>query len=141
MTRGGDMRKPTAGPQVFRGRFRSFGVLLAEDPLLDLLACPPKVLCHILENRGQGPDSKRVVTWDGDMVLAGLFRGEPQVASRLAGQAVTEGGERLGKILSRNVTGEPHTAMSSSRTKWSRISFGLASSSSKWQRTASRTCS
>lgn len=136
------LMKATAVHRSFAaGRLRSFEVLLAKDPLLDLPACPPKVLCYILENRGQSPDSKRVVTWDGDMVLSGLFRGEPQVASRLAGQAVTEGGERLGKVLSRNVTGKPHTARSSSRTKWSRISFGLASSSSKWQRTASRTCS
>ena len=69
-----------------------------------------------------------------------LFTEEP-LLDFLAGHSVAEGSQRLGQILARDVPRKPHTAISSSRTKWSRISFGLASSSSKWQSTASRTCS
>ena len=115
--------------------------LLTKDSVLDFLACPPEMLGHVLKYRGEGSDPKRVVTRDRDVVLSGLLRGEPQMAPRLASQPIAEGSERLGQILARDIPRKPHTAMSSSRTKWSRISFGLASSSSKWQRTASRTCS
>jgi hypothetical protein len=104
--------------------------LLIEDPFLDLLACPPKVLGYVLENRGESSDPKRIVARDRDVVLSGLLRGESQVASCLASQSIAKGSERLGQVLARDVTRKPHTAMSSSRTKWSRISFGLASSSS-----------
>ena len=97
------------------------------------------MLGYILENPSESSDPKWIVARDRDVVLSGLLRGEPQVASRLASQPVAEGGERLSQVLARDVTRKPHTAMSSSRTKWSRISFGLASSSSKWQSTASRT--
>ena len=74
-------------------------VLLTEDLLLNLLACPSKVLGHILKNRGEGSHPERVVAWDGHVVLSGLLRCEPQMASSLASQPIAEGCERLGQIL------------------------------------------
>jgi hypothetical protein len=79
-------------------------VLLTEDPFLGLLACPPKMLGHILENRGESSDSKWIVARDRDVVLSGLLRGEPQVASRLASQPIAESGERLSQVLARDIT-------------------------------------
>jgi hypothetical protein len=75
------------------------------------------MLGHVLENTGEGSDSKRIMPRDRDVVLPGLVRGEPKVASGLPSQSIPEGSEGLSQVLARDVPRKPHTAMSSSRTK------------------------
>ncbi len=58
----------------------------------------------------------------------------------LASHVVSQRLKRSYEITSRKVSRQPHTAMTSSRTKWRRTTLG-SFPSSRWQRTASRTCS
>jgi len=64
---------------------------------------------------------------------------EPIMAAGLAGDYITERFENANKIGALQIAREPHTARTSSRTKCSLTTLG-ALPSSKWQRTASRTC-
>lgn len=50
------------------------------------------------------------------MVLAMLKRGETKMATGLASDRVTELSKGLSEIVSRQISGKPHTAMTSSRT-------------------------
>ena len=77
--------------------------------------------------------------WNRNVVSALSSRSsQPQVASCLSSLLVTELAELVGKIIAAQVAGQLHTAMISSRTKWSRMSLGR-SPSSKWHSVASRT--
>lgn len=63
------------------------------------------MLGHILENPSESSNPKWIVARDCDVVLPGLLRGEPQMASCLASQPIAEGGERLSEVLARDVRG------------------------------------
>ena len=77
--------------------------------------------------------------WNRNVVSALSSRSsQPQVVSCLSSLLVTELAELVGKIIAAQVAGQLHTAMISSRTKWSRMSLGR-SPSSKWHSVASRT--
>lgn len=54
--------------------------------------------------------------WDCYVVLAMLKRGEAEMATSLASDGITELAKDLGKIVSRQIAGKSHTAMTSSRT-------------------------
>jgi hypothetical protein len=51
------------------------------------------------------------------------------MASGLAGNRVPEPPEGAGKIVPAEIAGQPHAGMTSSRTKWMRMSFGRSASS------------
>lgn len=63
------------------------------------------------------------------VVLAMLERREAEMATGLASDGITELAKCLGEIVSRQIAGEPHTAMTSSRTWWRRTTFGPVPSS------------
>lgn len=93
---------------------------------------------HIREDAAQRSHPKRLVVGHRDVMLAASTRREPNVRSGSARRAGAEGPERTRQLASREVPRELHAKITSSRTKWRRITFGAAPSS-KWQRTASRT--
>ena len=51
------------------------------------------------------------------MVLSMFLSGEAHMATRLARNFVSESRQAPGEVLSRDITREPHTAITSSRTK------------------------
>ena len=61
-------------------------------------------------------------------------------SGNVAISGVADTGQSLRKLSSRDVPGKPHGAMTSSLTKWSRMTAS-PSPSSKWHRTVSRICS
>jgi hypothetical protein len=65
-------------------------------------------------------------------MLSAFERGQPEVATCLAGHPVPEIGKSLREVVTRDVPREPQALMISSRTKWSRMTFGTLPSS-KWQ--------
>ena len=75
--------------------------LSLEQSLLKLLAGPAEMLGHILQDRGEGPEAKRIVAWDRDVVLAGLVRGEPHVAAGLADRLVSVATKKGGELCAR----------------------------------------
>lgn len=73
------------------------------------------------------------------MMLSALGGGgQAEVAARLAVDLVAVAPEEGGELSAGEVTGELQAGMTSSFTRWRRMSLGR-SASSKWQRTASWT--
>ena len=63
--------------------------------------------------------------WNRNVVSAlSSYSRQPQVASCLSSLLVPELAELAGKRSAAQVAGQLHTAMTSSRTKWSRMSLG-----------------
>lgn len=58
-----------------------------------------------------------------------LVRGKANMTAGLTGDRIAELAEGLGEVVSREVAGEPHTAMIPSRTWWSRTTLGNCPSS------------
>jgi hypothetical protein len=111
-------------PRVSEGRSLEEG---AKEPV----AVHREVLGDVAEDGVERSDLERIVSWDGDVMLATLLRGQTDVASALAVDLVTEAAERLGEIGAADVTRQLHAAMTSSRTQCSRIIFGRLASSGK----------
>ena len=88
------------------------------------------MLGHITEETGQRPNPEGCVTRDGEVVFAMFEGGESEVATGLAGDPVSEIGLR--EVVTGDVPRKPQALMTSSRTKWSRMTFGTLPSS-KWQ--------
>ena len=84
------MTYPRASRSQGHEQENSIWPYLAEDPLLDLLACPAEMLGHILQNRCESSDPERVMARDGDVVLSGLLGGESQVAARLTRKSIAK---------------------------------------------------
>jgi hypothetical protein len=98
--------------------------MLFEQPLRQLLAREVEVGRHVREDPAERPDAERVVVGHRDVVLPAFGRGEPDVAARLARDAVAEDLERLRQLAPREAPRELHAEITSSRTKWRRINFG-----------------
>jgi hypothetical protein len=62
--------------------------------------------------------------WDCYVVLAMVKCGEAEMAAGLASDGITELAKNLGEIVSRQIAGKSHTAMTSSRTWWRRTTLG-----------------
>jgi len=62
----------------------------AEKTLHQLVTADLKMTGHIAKDAGQSPHLDRSMVWDGDVVLTSLARGEPQVASSLPRDLVSE---------------------------------------------------
>lgn len=80
--------------------------------------------------RGDRPasDPECGVAWNGDVVLATFDGGQSEMATGLAGDPVPEIGEGRREIVTGDVPRKPQALMTSSRTKWSRMTFGTLSS-------------
>ena len=97
------------------------------------------MFCYLCQDRRKRPDAKGSTGRDRDAVLASGRRDQAQMAPRLADDLVAEVPTKgYGKIMPTEVSGQLHTASSSSRTKCRRMIWGR-SLSSKWHITASRT--
>ena len=90
------------------------------------------MLAHVAEETGQRPDPERRVSGNGDVVLATFEGGQSKVATGLASDPVSEIGEGVREVVTGDVPRKPQALMTSSRTKWSRMTFGIWPSS-KWQ--------
>jgi hypothetical protein len=64
-----------------------------------------------------------------DVVLATFERGQSEMAAGLASGPVAEITECLREIVPRDVPRQPQALMTSSRMKWSRMTFGTLPSS------------
>jgi hypothetical protein len=90
--------------------------LLTEELGEEILAVAAEVRSHVAENGGQSADAKRLVVGNREVVLATDRRGEANVTSRLPRDGVAEAGEGPGELAPGEVSREPHTAISWSRT-------------------------
>lgn len=89
------------------------------------------VFCHVGEDGGQGAHPQGSAGRDGDAVFAASLGHKSHVAALLADDFVAEVTlEEPGEITTGEVPRQPHTANSSSWTKWSLTSCGRSSSSS-----------
>lgn len=111
--------------------------VLTEEPFKDFVATASEVCRDISKDGGQSFNAEWGMLRDCQVMFAMLARGEMKVTAGLAGDGIAELAEGLGEVASREIEGKPHTAMTSSRTWWSRTTLGDCPSS-KWQRTASR---
>jgi hypothetical protein len=75
------------------------GRLSPEQPLDQFISAQGEVLGHVAEKTGQRPNPQGCVAWDGDVVLATFKGGQPEVATRLAGDSVSEIGEGPREIV------------------------------------------
>lgn len=112
----------------------------AEHALEHLFAVETMMLGHLSEDRCQGPHPELFVVRDREVMSTVPLRGEPQVAAHLPGDLVSKNPQGLRQFPPREIPGQLHAAMISSRTMCSRMNLGI-SSGSKWHRTASRTAS
>ena len=69
-------------------------------------------------------DLQEIVAGDRDVMLSGPVGRESPVAACLPSGLVAQLREGIGEVVPREVSGDLHTAMSSSRTKWRRTIFG-----------------
>ena len=91
--------------------------VIVEQALNQLVAADLEMHGDVRENRGERPYAERGVIGNGNVVLAPLVRGEANMAAGLARSGLTEGLQRASKVRPRQTAWQPHTAMSSSRTK------------------------
>lgn len=105
------------------------GAAGSEEALDDVISAEAGVLRDVGQNAGECTNTQGIVDGQGDVVLATACGCEAQVAARLSGDLIAEDAQTPGKICSRDVAREPHTAMTSSRTKWSRMRRGRSCSS------------
>ena len=67
-----------------------------------------QMLCHIGEDGGEGADAETRVIGDGEVMLAALLRGEPEVAPGFPRHGVSVSAEGPGEIAAGEIAGEPH---------------------------------
>lgn len=103
---------------------RSRTTFSIEQAPQQLVARDLEVAGNIAENPRQCADLQRIVRRNRYMMLGRGLRGEPDMATRLAGDSVSDSRERLGKRGARKVAWDLQAAITSSRTKCRRISLG-----------------
>ena len=87
------------------------------------------MLGHVAEKTGQRSDPERRVAGDRDVVLAAFQSGQPEVAACLTGYAIAQIDEGSCEVFAGDIARKPQALMISSRTKWSRMTFGAIPSS------------
>jgi hypothetical protein len=106
--------------------------LSAEQTFNEFVTGQAKMLSYITQEARQGPDTEGSVARNRDVVLATFESGQSEVAPGLAGHPITQIGQGFREVVTGDVPRKPQALMTSSRTKWSRMTFG-ALPSSKWQ--------
>ena len=94
-----------------------------------LLPAKSKMPGHLRQYCRESAKLQWRVIRNGDVVFAALLGCKPEMASSLPAGLVTQYPEQFGELRSREIAGEFHTAMTSSRTKCNRMIFGWAPSS------------
>ena len=87
------------------------------------------MLGHVAEKTGQRSNPERRVAGDRDVVLAAFQGGQPEVTACLTGYAIAQIDEGFCEVFAGDVARKPQALMISSRTKWSRMTFGAVPSS------------
>src|SRR5665213_2062654 len=91
-----------------------------------------------IQNGGQSAHFQRVMRRNGAMEFIIHGRRQTRMASRLTGDSIAQDLQLFGEAVPGQITGQLHTASTSSFTKCRRNIEGPLPSS-KWQTTASRT--
>ena len=120
------MRSVGTSADLARGR------LSPKQPLDQLLSAQGEVLGHVTEETRQRPNPQGGMAGDGDVVLALFEGGKSDVTTGLTGDPVAQIGEGFCEVVTGDVPRKPQALMTSSRTKWSRMTLGTLPSS-KWQ--------
>ena len=76
------------------------------------------MLGNVGQDGGQRADAERIVSGNGDVMLATLLRGQTDVAASLPRNLIAQHSERAGKLDAVEVTwkARAHAAITSSRT-------------------------
>lgn len=93
--------------------------VLAEQSLEKLIAGYIEMRSDIGQDGRERSNAKWCMVRNRDVMLAVLLRCHAKMAAGLASDVIAEFVKGLGKIASREIAGQPHTAMTSSRT-WCR---------------------
>jgi DNA-binding transcriptional regulator LsrR (DeoR family) len=80
----------------------------AEEPLDEFITADSKMRSHIAQNSGQRPYFERVVIRNCNVMPATFLGSQAQVAACLPRRSITHAAQCLGKIRSRNVSGQFH---------------------------------
>jgi hypothetical protein len=83
----------------------------------------------ISQDCGERSDAEWGMEGDRQVMFAVLVSGQSEVTAALARDRIAEFAKKFDEIASREITGKPHTAMTSSRTWWRRTTFGARPSS------------
>ena len=65
------------------------------------------------------------MTWDGDVMLTTFKGGQAKMAPGLASHQVAEIAKGSRELVTRDVARKSQAVMTSSRTKWNRMTFGM----------------
>jgi hypothetical protein len=98
--------------------------LSREQALRQRLSGQTEVLSDVAQDAGQGTNPEARVTRNRDVVLAAFERGQPKMATGLTGHPVAQVNEDLREIVTGDVPRQPQAVMTSSRTKWRRMTLG-----------------
>jgi hypothetical protein len=99
---------------------------LSEESLHKIGSLDAKMIGHMSENGVERSYSKTAVIGDRYVVEATFTRREAHVTTCLPGDLVAVVLQQASELPARNVSRQPHAAITSSLTKWSRISFGAS---------------
>lgn len=83
-----------------------------------------RVLSYVAQNAGHGTNAQARVARNRDVVLAAFEVGQPKMATGLTGHPVAQVSEGLREIVTGDVPRQPQAVMTSSRTKWRRMTLG-----------------
>ena len=97
-------------------RWEKVRAILTKKPFKQVVATGLKVCRNVSKDRRQGSNTEWAMLRDCQMMLAMLVGGQAKMTAGLAGDGVAELVECLGQVAAREITGKPHTAMTSSRT-------------------------
>ena len=86
----------------------------------------------VLKNVRQGANLDWAVIWDGFVMLPVELGHDTNVATPLVVDRITELSQRFDQLVCADIARQLHSESTSSRTKCSRIIFGICSASWKW---------
>lgn len=93
-----------------------------EERVDELRSRDLKIGRNVREDRAERADPKRIVAWDREVVLRALEAGrEPHVTAGLAGRLVSVATKEGGELRAREISREPQTGITTSRTRCSRM--------------------
>jgi len=87
-----------------------------KEPLDERFSRRAELLADLSDDCGGCADAEGIVSRDRNVVLAMLLRGESHVAARPSHHQIPQRRKRESESVAGKVPGQPHTAMSLSRT-------------------------
>ena len=102
---------------------------LTKESFENFITTACEVSCNVSKDGCEGPDTEWGMLRNCEVVFTTFKCGEAKMTAGLTGDGIAELAKNLGEIAPRKIAGKPHTAMTSSRTWWSRTIFGERPSS------------